>query len=298
MTLTSRTGAVLVADLRPASWARPLNQTHVLALTSATSWPPILVTPDAMIVDGHMRVEAALQLGLQMLACHIVEGSEAELLTMAARHNTRHGLPWDGRARVNAADQLLAQEPGWSDRRIARCVGASHAAVAARRRSLESSACPTDQLDTSEPHARPLIERRTGLDGRSRPIDATAQRRLVADLLAREPGITVTEIRRRTAASRTTITDERDRLRHRSPEVEAAASEGDPRPPRAAVRRLRIATSLLSGGWARLRQFLTRTYSSAGASKGAARSSSADEERHLSPRTQAARHRWRQRSRQ
>ena len=92
---------------------------------SATGWPPIVVTEDHVLVDGHHRVAAAEQLGLDRIAAVVFKGSRADAYIEAVRSNISHGMPLTLSERRRAGVQILAVHPTWSDRRIAGCCGLS-----------------------------------------------------------------------------------------------------------------------------------------------------------------------------
>jgi hypothetical protein len=128
---------------------------------------PIVITDQAEILDGHNRLEIAVELGLPTVPFEIVAGLtpdekrvRAEDLNLLRRHLT----PEQRRAVI---DRRLKADPAQSDSSIAASLGVSDKTVGARRKRLES---------TSE---IPMLTSVRGRDGkthprhRSRPITPT-----------------------------------------------------------------------------------------------------------------------------
>ncbi len=204
----SYAGTVALDGLSDAPWARPLDPVHLESLAEVATLPAIVITAAGVIVDGHHRVAVARARGATQLPCRVVSGNPAELLEMAARSNCTHGLPWPRAARTSAARQLLELEPGWSDRRIGGSCGLSHQTIGRLRAQLTLPQCstgPSDRMAARSATRMPVIERRVGADGRSRPADPAAQRQRVSELVRASPPMTDHEIRRATGASLTTV---------------------------------------------------------------------------------------------
>ena len=120
--------AISLDSIRPGPSLRVggLNDAHVAALAEVSEgWPPIVVTEDNVLVDGHHRVAAAQQLGLDRIAAVVFKGSRADAYVEAVRSNISHGMPLTLSERRRAGAQILAVHPTWSDRRIAGCCGLS-----------------------------------------------------------------------------------------------------------------------------------------------------------------------------
>ena len=123
-----RPTAISLDSIRPGPSLRAggLNDAHVAALAEVSEgWPPIVVTEDNVLVDGHHRVAAAQQLGLDRIAAVVFKGSRADAYVEAVRSNISHGMPLTLSERRRAGVQILAVHPTWSDRRIAGCCGLS-----------------------------------------------------------------------------------------------------------------------------------------------------------------------------
>lgn len=133
------------------------------------AWPPIpVVAQDGsyLIVDGHHRHAAALQLGLTDIDCTVVSMPEdGDLRGLAYQLNLQHGKPLSRADMKTEATRLLRVRRELADRAIARRVGLSDKTVGSIRAELEASA--------EIPHS----ETRLGQDGRTTrpaPVKSTS----------------------------------------------------------------------------------------------------------------------------
>ena len=121
--------AIRLDSIRPGPSLRVggLNDAHVAALAEVSEgWPPIVVTQDNVLVDGHHRVAAAQQLGLDRIAAVVFKGSRADAYVEAVRSNISHGMPLtlSERRRAGRADPGGAPHVvGSPDRRLLWLVG-------------------------------------------------------------------------------------------------------------------------------------------------------------------------------
>ena len=133
-------------------------------------WPPILVTKDLHVVDGHHRVVAARRLRKRTIA--VEELSEldgaAALVEAAATANAFHGLPLTRADRRCIVDRLLQLAPEWSDRRIAAAAGVSPTTVGTRRRAMQPLA-PAEAAETRPDVRTGHLNVRVGRDGKKYP---------------------------------------------------------------------------------------------------------------------------------
>lgn len=202
--------ASLVGAGSPRS--RGESEAHVQCLVEA-EWPlpPILVhRPTMRIIDGHHRVAAAKRKGFENIDAYLVNGSEESAFIVAVRENVVHGLPLSLSDRRAAAARILRTHAHWSDRAIATTTGLSAKTVGAIRRATE---------ENQQSHNR------LGKDGRVRPLNATAGRRLAAELLCLQTGGSLRDIARAAGISVSTVRDVRDRLRRGEPPVPASHAE-------------------------------------------------------------------------
>lgn len=160
--------------------------------------PPIVVHRETRrVIDGMHRLWAARSRGDELIEVAFVDGSPADLFVLAVELNRAHGLPLTMAERRSAAERIMDSHPHWSDRGIARTTGLAASTVASLRSS--SIAGPA--------------ERRTGQDGRSRPVDGATGRQRAGELLARNPDASVREVAKAAGISLGTASDVRARLR-------------------------------------------------------------------------------------
>ncbi|WP_268744782.1 ParB/RepB/Spo0J family partition protein [Amycolatopsis decaplanina] len=171
---------------------------HVETLLSA-EWelPPILVhRPTMRVVDGLHRLRAAQVRGDTKIQARFIDGTESDAFVLAVEANIRHGLPLSLADRKRAAVQIIGTHPQWSDRRVASATGISAGTVAdLRKRGGESG-----------------NEARIGRDGRIRPVDSSERRRLAADLIRNDPGLSLRQVAKQVGISPETVRDVRGRL--------------------------------------------------------------------------------------
>lgn len=174
------------------SYARTLAE-------SETPMPPILVHRATMtVIDGAHRLHAAALRGSGRIPVRFFTGTRQEAALLAVAVNVRHGWPLSQADRAAAVEQVLGLRPHWSDRAVAATCGLSAKKVSQIRAGLSAAvAC----------------ERRTGLDGRSRPLNAAQARELAGRLLTDDPSASLRVIARRAGLSPATVADVRNRLR-------------------------------------------------------------------------------------
>lgn len=174
---------------------------HVEALSVVQSpLPPILVhRPTMRVIDGLHRVRAAELRGQDRIAVTFFEGSEADAFVLAVESNIMHGLPLSKADRKRAAARIVTSHPQWSDRMVASVTGFAPGTVADIRRGL--------------PGTSAADESRIGQDGRVRPINAAAGRRIAGRIIGENPSLSLRQIARMAGISPETARDVRDRLR-------------------------------------------------------------------------------------
>jgi hypothetical protein len=193
------------------------NPEHVETLAAAqTPLPPIIVHRATMrVIDGAHRVRVAMRRGEDKIAARLFDGSETDAFVLAVRMNVDHGLPLALADRKRAAERIIKSHPQWSDRRVASATGISPGTVAEiRRRTID----PADRVGS-----------RIGQDGRVRPLDGSAGRRLAGQLMTENPHLSLRQVARAAEISPETARDVRNRLRngeapipnHRRKRVEA-----------------------------------------------------------------------------
>ncbi len=174
-----------------------LSETHIsLLMQVASPWPPIVVWGDrGLIIDGSHRVEAARRLNRTSLRAVQFRGTFDEAYVESVRLNVRHGLPLTMDDRRRAAAWMVRRHSDWSNMRIAELCGVSSRAVARLREDVH-----TDERTSAEP-----IERRTGRDGRRRPVEHEKVRERIVMELRRNPTGSLREIGAVAGASPETV---------------------------------------------------------------------------------------------
>jgi hypothetical protein len=177
------------------------NQEHVEALAAAeTRLPPIIVhRPTMRVIDGLHRLNAAKMRGAGTIEVRFFDGDEADAFVVAVKSNIAHGLPLSLADRKRAAVRIIASHPQWSDRMIASVTGIAAGTVADLRKRVAGGPAAEDS--------------RIGQDGRVRPIDGAAGRRLAGELIMQNPSLSLRQVARAAGISPETVRDVRNRLR-------------------------------------------------------------------------------------
>ncbi len=211
---------VPIAALREADSPRlgGLDHEHFRALAELdVELPPILVHRATMqVIDGMHRLRAAVRNGRDRIRAQFFDGTEAEAFLAGVEANVAHGLPLTLADRRAAATRIIASHPHLSDRSIGVTAGLAAKTVAAIRREL------------GEDHGATAA--RVGRDGRVRPLDGTAGRRLAGEVIAAQPNASLREIAREAGVSVGTARDVRERVRAGKdpvPPLRRAAGEDD-----------------------------------------------------------------------
>jgi hypothetical protein len=213
--------ALLAAD-SPRLAGEDLAHARALA-TSDAVLPPIVVHRTTMrVIDGMHRLHAASMRGEDTVRVQFFNGTAANAFVLAVELNSTHGLPLSQADRIAAAGRILESHPRWSDRTIAATTGLSAKTVGKLRNRSTAD--------------EPQLTGRIGRDGRVRPIDAAAGRRLAAELLRRNPTATLREIAQFAGIAQATARDVRKRLfegedpipeRLRKPKTVTQPQQGD-----------------------------------------------------------------------
>lgn len=179
---------------------------HVRVLAQAQSpLPPILVHRQTMrIIDGTHRTAAARLRGDTTVRARFFDGDEHEAFALAVRSNITHGLPLTHADRVAAATTLITTHPAWSDRAVAATAGLSAATIAEIRRTTGQDEPPS--------------AKRTGLDGRLRPVDPGAGRERVRQLIRKSPLASLRQLAKEAGVSPNTVRRVRKQLQAEAPE--------------------------------------------------------------------------------
>lgn len=192
-------GSLVLTDSPRSSGADP---DHVEAIAAAQNpLPPIVVSRATMrVIDGVHRVRAAVLRGDATITARFFDGDDASAFVLAVKLNVSHGLPLGLSDRKRAAQRIIMSHPQWSDRRVASVTGISPGTVADLRRRA--------------PGGPGRSGSRVGQDGRVRPLDGTAGRRLAGQLMTENPHLSLRQVARAAAISPETARDVRNRLRN------------------------------------------------------------------------------------
>lgn len=176
------------------------NPQHVEVLASALAeLPPIIVhRPSMRVIDGMHRLKAARLRGDRTIPVRFFDGDATDAFVVAVQANIAHGLPLSLPERKQAAQRIMGTHPQWSDRMIASVTGIATGTVADIRRNVHGQSL--------------LAHARIGLDGRTRPLDGSAGRRLAGELMTQNPGLSLRQIASAVGISPETARDVRNRL--------------------------------------------------------------------------------------
>ena len=160
-------------------------------------WTPILVSgSDRRVVDGRHRVVAAGRSGFKAIAATWFDGDADDAFVESVRVNLQHGMGLSQTERQDAVRRILCSHHDWADRRIGELCGVSPKTVAQiRTRIPESSLCGGS--------GRRGV--RVGRDGRSRPLDAAAQRVKIVEAVKEHPNTSLRTIARCVGVSPETV---------------------------------------------------------------------------------------------
>lgn len=193
---------VPVSALRPGESPRTggVDEEHVRSLVELeTRLPPIIVhRPTMRVIDGVHRLRAT-ELGAgRYIEARYFDGDEHDAFVLAVEANTANGLPLSLADRKAAAARIILSHPARSDRWIAAVTGLAATTVGAIRKC------------SSVKEAR--SNTRIGRDGRLRPLDNSAGRRLAAELMLADPNRSLRDIARAAGIAPSTVLDVRNRL--------------------------------------------------------------------------------------
>lgn len=160
--------SIPVTEIEVESTIQPrqngLDGAHVAVLreTGPEAWPPLVVVERDgrhVLIDGHHRLEAALQLELVDLPCECRPApDDHDLRTLAFAMNKEHGKPLTSVDRRAEAARLLKCLPEIADRELAERCGLDHKTIGKIRKELEV----TGEI--------PQFMARKGRDGKVRPV--------------------------------------------------------------------------------------------------------------------------------
>ncbi|MFI7020075.1 ParB N-terminal domain-containing protein [Streptomyces sp. NPDC050164] len=205
--------------------ATGVDKDHVRGLADCdVEWPPILVQKGTMrVIDGMHRLRAAEMRGNCEIQVQFLDVDDEHAYLQGVAANVTHGLPLSLSDRKAAALRIMRMRPEWSDRAIGRACGISGKTVGSLRDREKGDA---------EPAAR-----RIGRDGRSRPVDNAAGRRIAQELLAARPDSSLRKIAQEACVSPGTVRRVRDAMVERE-SAGAGPADADIHPRTTMVRRV------------------------------------------------------------
>lgn len=185
-----------ITVLQPADSPRlgGCSDEFVRALASSdASIAPIVVHRSTMrVVDGTHRLRAAVLRGCRAVEVEFVDGSSEDAFVRAVELNLATLSTADREA---AARRVLRSHPERSDRAIAVSTGLAAKSVGVLRRAVGGRAAS-----------------RIGRDGKVRPVNSAAGRRLAGQLIEARPDASLRDIARVAGVSPGTVRDVRRRL--------------------------------------------------------------------------------------
>lgn len=187
---------VEITGLRPADSPRTggCSEEFVRALASSDDrLLPIVVHRTTMrVVDGAHRLQAAVLRGCGSVEVEYVDGPVEDVFVRSVELNLATLSTGDREA---AARRLLRSHPQWSDRAIAASTGLAAKSVGVLRRAVGGRAA-----------------NRVGRDGKVRPVNSAAGRRLAGQMIKARPDASLRDIARAAGVSPGTVRDVRQRL--------------------------------------------------------------------------------------
>jgi uncharacterized ParB-like nuclease family protein len=143
-----------VVGIEPATVA-----SYAEDLKAGASFPPIRVYHDGTeyhLADGFHRVEAARQIGRDVILAEVLQGTSRDAILAACAANATHGLRRTNEDKRRAITAMLTDPEWavWSDRAIAKACAVDHKSVAKVRRELTSP--KTGEIPTpAKEHGKP-----------------------------------------------------------------------------------------------------------------------------------------------
>jgi hypothetical protein len=178
--------------------------------------PPILVHRSTMqVIDGMHRLRAAEMKRQITIEVCFFDGDEEASFIEAVRANREHGLPLTLADRRSAARRIIGYRPCLSNRKIADITGLAARTVA----SIRGQVCP---------EGGPAV--RLGMDGKTRPLNSAAGRRLASETFAERPDASLREVARLAGISLGTAHDVRERVRRGEDPVPPMVQRNEDRP--------------------------------------------------------------------
>lgn len=165
---------------------------RALASSDAQLLPIVVHRTTMRVVDGAHRLQAAVLRGCGSVEVEYVDGPVEDVFVRSVELNLATLSTGDREA---AARRLLRSHPQWSDRAIAASTGLAAKSVGVLRRAVGGRAA-----------------NRVGRDGKVRPVNSAAGRRLAGQMIKARPDASLRDIARAAGVSPGTVRDVRQRL--------------------------------------------------------------------------------------
>lgn len=163
-----------------------------LASADAPTAPIVVHRSTMKVVDGTHRLRAAVLRGCRSVEVEFVDGPPEDAFVLAVELNLATLSTADREA---AARRVLRSHPQWSDRAIAASTGLAAKSVGVLRRAVGGR-----------------VASRVGRDGKVRPVNSAAGRRLAGQMIEARPDASLRDIARAAGVSPGTVRDVRRRL--------------------------------------------------------------------------------------
>ncbi|GGN28544.1 hypothetical protein GCM10011609_84750 [Lentzea pudingi] len=173
---------------------------HVRLLAKSEAiLPPIVVHQSTMrVIDGIHRLRAAALRGQSVITALMYDGDDRDAFVLSVQANVTHGLPLSLSDRTHAASLIIDSHPDWADRMIASVTGLAPGTIRSIRQRTGAMTTTTVA--------------RIGKDGRIRPMDVSAGRRLAGELITTDPSAPLRQIAKTAGISLSTAHDVRKRV--------------------------------------------------------------------------------------
>lgn len=165
---------------------------RTLASSDALITPIVVHRPTMKVVDGTHRVRAAVLRGWGSVEAEFFDGPVEDAFVLAVELNLATLSTADREA---AARRVLRSHPQWSDRAIAAATGLAAKSVGVLRRAIGGR-----------------VDSRIGRDGKVRPVNSAAGRRLAGEMIQSQPAASLRDVARAAGVSPGTVRDVRRRL--------------------------------------------------------------------------------------
>jgi hypothetical protein len=158
-------------------------------MAAGATFPPVTVYHDGVayhLADGFHRVEAARQIGCEVILAEVLQGTSRDAMRAACAANATHGLRRTNEDKRRAITAMLhdPEWATWSDRAIAKACAVDHKSVAKVRRELtgpKGGEIPTSAKEHGKPNGAGEIPTTSSSSMVERMLASVATEALVAE---------------------------------------------------------------------------------------------------------------------